>query len=153
MREYGAAIIGAGASGLMAAWGLGKIPGGTVLLECNDKPGKKLLATGNGRCNLSNREICAEHYHGGADWIDELLKSWPAKSLQEEFLRLGLLTCADQQGRIYPRSYQAASVLRGLWSGAVRQGAEIVCGFSAGSIRRKKSGGFIIKSESILILE
>ena len=70
MERWEIAIIGAGAAGLMAAQAAAKAqraqgrPVSVVVLEGNPKPGKKLLATGNGRCNLTNLDAASGHYHG-----------------------------------------------------------------------------------------
>ena len=60
-------IIGGGASGMAAALSAARDPANSVtLLERQARVGRKLLATGNGRCNLTNRELGPEHYHGGS---------------------------------------------------------------------------------------
>ena len=81
-QRYEFAIVGAGASGLMAA-GETVQAGSTIVLEAKQKPGKKLLATGNGRCNLGNRGVSPTHYHGDVERASALLSkklaamSWP----------------------------------------------------------------------------
>ena len=79
MERWSIAVVGAGAAGLMAAWAAarrrkdqGKAPG-VVLLEGNPRPGKKLLATGNGRCNLTNLNAGPSHYHGDVSLAAPLL--------------------------------------------------------------------------------
>ena len=70
MERWEIVVIGAGAAGLMAARAAAKarkargVQGGVLILEGNPKPGKKLLATGNGRCNLTNLNVASDHYHG-----------------------------------------------------------------------------------------
>lgn len=129
MKRYQAAVVGAGASGLAAALAASQGAGDVVVLEGNPKPGKKLLATGNGRCNLTNRHIAPEHYHGDAALAAKFLAQWPASRVEDFFHKLGLLTRADGEGRVYPRSLQAAAVLQALWSACEAAGVELLCGF------------------------
>ena len=58
-------IVGGGPAGLMAALWAAEEGSSVTLLERNDKPGKKLLATGNGKCNITNTDQDIRHYHGG----------------------------------------------------------------------------------------
>lgn len=139
----GAAVIGAGASGLAAALRAAGIPGGVTVLEGNAKPGKKLLATGNGRCNLTNEVISPEHYHGDVRFAAPVLNAWPAARVRRAFLRLGLLTRADGQGRVYPNSLQAASVAEALLSACREQEISIECGCPVERILPVK-GGFLL---------
>lgn len=147
MRKCKAAIIGGGASGLMAACTaaqrLGK--GSVVVLEGNAKPGRKLLATGNGRCNLTNLSIGAGCYHG-APIPPALLAAFTGERIVDEFRRLGLLTRADSQGRVYPSSLQAAAVVQVLCGACRRAGAELVCSFQAESLRPVR-GGWLITAQ------
>ena len=103
-------IIGAGASGLACAIRLKQnIPDSEVIvLERLDKPGKKILATGNGRCNLTNTN---------AENSDTVLSF---------FNDLGLVTKADDEGRVYPYSNQASTVLDTLLDACAELGVEII---------------------------
>lgn len=142
MERYRTAVIGAGASGLMAAWAAGP---GTVLLEANPKPGKKLLATGNGRCNLSNRAVSAARYQGDAALAAPLLADWPSERVVNIFRQMGLLTRADSEGRLYPNSLQAAAVLKALCAACDEAGARTVCGFQVERVVAE-NGGFHISA-------
>ena len=106
-------IIGAGASGLMCAAALqkkAKKKPNMLILDANKKAGRKLLATGNGRCNLTNENMSLEHFHGDTDKLSDLMEEDSYK-VTEFFDDLGLLTTADSEGRVYPYSKQAISVL------------------------------------------
>ena len=111
------AIIGGGASGLMAACAAKRArpEAHVVLFERQPRVGKKLLITGNGRCNLSNRVIERAHYHGGgADEVPAVLVRFGISDAIAFFEGLGLLITEGEQCRLYPRSLQAGSVLDAL---------------------------------------
>jgi predicted Rossmann fold flavoprotein len=108
------AVIGGGAAGLMAACVLARAGAGVTVLERQPRVGKKLLATGNGRCNLTN--ICAskENYHGAQGVAAGILAAFPPARVLAEFEKLGVPARIDSEGRAYPSSNMAASVLDNL---------------------------------------
>lgn len=106
-------IIGGGASGMAAALRAAENPDCQVLLlERQARVGRKLQATGNGRCNLTNLHALEGGYHGDSPAFSRfaLERLSPSKTL-EWFLGLGLLTVAEPSGRVYPFSDQANSVV------------------------------------------
>lgn len=111
------AIIGGGASGLACACELIRLARKNGLkpevciFEKNDRVGKKLLSTGNGRCNMLNLHASAEDYYEAAPFVSHALEKFPAKSNITFFETLGLYTHADEEGRVYPLSNQASGVL------------------------------------------
>ena len=115
MNKYDIAIIGAGAAGSMAAIFARRNNKSVILIERNDKIGKKILATGNGRCNLTNVNSNHSKYHG-ANWkfIDTVLNKFDAKKTMEFFSDLGLVLKEENEGRIFPRNNQAESVVDAL---------------------------------------
>ncbi len=145
MKKFDAVIIGGGASGLMCA-AAAKIHNpklNIAVIEKNDRVGKKLLATGNGRCNLTNKNVAARFYTGSfADKCGALFDRYNPDALLSYFKQLGLITFCDSEGRYYPVSKQASSVLDVLRFNCEESGAEIFCGETVRSIR--KSGGFKI---------
>ena len=107
-------IIGGGASGMMAALTAAEwLPEGSVtLLERQSRLGRKLLATGNGRCNLSNTGCAPERYHGAdPDFMRPALAGFGVEDTLSFFRRLGLVCRVEPGGRVYPWSDQANSVL------------------------------------------
>jgi len=120
---YDAVIIGGGAAGLAAAVSYLRrpAPGRLLLIEANDACGKKLLATGNGRCNISNLSA------------DDYLKT---KSFFES---VGVLFRVEEGGRAYPMSGQAASVRDALMLALEREGAEIRLGARVTRVERVES--------------
>jgi len=105
-------VIGGGSSGLMAAINAARCGAAVVLLERLDRVGKKLLATGNGRCNLSNADCSASRFHGGDPaFIAEILARFPVEKTIDFFEKLGIACKTEDQGKIYPQSDQASAVL------------------------------------------
>ena len=106
-------VIGLGASGASAAIAareagfLGRI----AILEKEKQPLRKVLASGNGRCNLVNTQPIEGHYHGtDPSFASSVIGQMSAKQLLSWFSALGLHTMEDREGRVYPRSFQASSV-------------------------------------------
>ena len=135
-------VIGGGASGMLAA--LTAAEDGenrVVLLERQQRLGRKLLATGNGRCNLTNTAAAPAHYHGAeADFVRPALEKFGPEETLAFFHRLGLLTVTEYGGRVYPLSNSANSVLDVLRFALDRAGVELRCGCPAKEIRRTGTG-------------
>ncbi len=163
------AILGAGASGLMAAIAARRAGARIAILEKNDKAGKKLYATGNGRCNVLNRTAAPEDYRSGegdaAVFAADVFAQCGPAQLLSIFESLGLDTVEEGEGRLYPRSLQAASVVRALERGAFGkipgsgEPAELICGFEAKEVCRETDGRFrvtaadgrVVKARRLLI--
>lgn len=142
-------VIGAGASGLMAAITAGRLGAPVTILERMEKPGKKLLMTGNGRCNLTNlimREPSA--FRGEKpEFACKILEQFGAEDVLDFFHGLGVLT-KERSGYIYPYTDQAATVLDALLLEAGRLGIRIKCKEEAKSIRPLQGGGFQIETNT-----
>lgn len=105
-------IIGGGPGGLMAGIQALKKNKNVTILERNDRPGKKLLASGNGRCNYTNEGISIERYHGtNPKFAHSALSKFGYEEAKEFFSSIGMDTIVLSKGRAYPRSLQASSVL------------------------------------------
>ncbi len=123
--NYQLIIIGGGASGLAAAatasaYGVERI----AVLERSQRVGRKILATGNGRCNLSHTPISAADYYGSVD-VTEILSEFGDAA--DFFETLGLCCRTDEQGRMYPYSMTATAVLDVLRSACMQSGVEEIC--------------------------
>ncbi len=140
------AVVGGGAAGLCAAVACAGNGCHTILLERQNKIGRKLLATGNGRCNISNRNAATEHYHGDQALIDSVIGSFSAADAESFFRSLGVLLREDAEGRLYPYSNQAATILKALQDEAHRLGVTILCDFSPTDLKPAKSG-FLLRSQ------
>lgn len=155
MEKCKIAVIGAGAAGLMAARTAAKTlrerneSGKVVLLEGNAKAGRKLLATGNGRCNLSNENLSESFYHGDTKELPAFLREYDTGKITGAFEEMGLLTVCGERGEgwIYPRSLQAAAVLKALLSACEENG--VSCKYECGIFSvLPHSGGFLLKAEN-----
>ena len=104
-------VIGGGAAGMMAAITAAKEGAQVTILERNDRVGKKILQTGNGKCNLGNRALSVECYHGGdLEWIRDVLEHFDTEDTIRFFQSIGLMV-KEKNGYLYPVCEQAAAVL------------------------------------------
>ncbi len=145
--NYDAVIIGGGASGLMCAISAKQKNHNlrVAIIEKNDRVGKKLLSTGNGRCNLTNKNISSKKYSGSfSSQSSKIWEHYTTDCLLDIFSGLGLMTCSDNEGRIYPLCKQASAVLDVLRFSCERLGAEIFCSDNIKSIRKNNKGFVII---------
>ena len=111
MRTADIAIVGAGASGIMAALMAEQYNKSVLLIERNDRVGKKLLATGNGKCNFSHQNISKEDYYGTlAEAFDTWFDQYGVQDVLSFFASAGMVW-KDKNGYLYPYSEQAATVL------------------------------------------
>lgn len=104
-------IIGGGASGLFLSALLDEHRFKVTILEKEDRVGKKLVRTGNGKCNFTNKDLSLSHFHGEKSIIENVVKEFPLEETLKKFEELGILHSEDDEGRIYPRSLQAHAVL------------------------------------------
>jgi len=109
------AVIGAGAAGMTAAISAARNGAKVRIIEKNKRPGKKILITGNGRCNLSNQKLAPWFYHGsGKPLTEKLFLRFGLKETLAFFRELGLEFYTDTEGRIYPASQQSSGLLDAL---------------------------------------
>ena len=108
-------VIGGGASGMVAAIEAARLGVSVCVLEKKDRVGRKLLTTGNGRCNLSNRDLDFRHYHGSmASRLPKLWKRMDADRVEAFWQSLGIDYVEGEKGKLYPRSLQASAVVNAL---------------------------------------
>ena len=140
-------IIGGGASGMAAALAAAeKEENQVILLERQARVGRKLQATGNGRCNLTNLHAMKDSYHGeNPDFAAGAIESFPVGKTLEWFKGLGLYTVAEDSGRVYPYSDQANSVVDVLRFGLEKENIQVKTGFEVIKVK-KAEDGFIVQS-------
>lgn len=150
LKNFDVLIIGGGASGLMCALAAKNKNRNiaVAIIEKNDRVGKKLLSTGNGRCNLTNQNISKADYVGSfAEKSDYIFKKYTTEYLLNIFKDLGLVTFCDNEGRYYPMCKQASAVLDVLRFGCERLDVKIFCGENIKKIN-KKNGSFVVQTEN-----
>lgn len=105
-------VVGGGASGMMAAIVAKRNDSDVILLERNERLGKKLLATGNGRCNYTNINLSNINYHGkNPKFTYSALGSFDVDMTISFFERLGISPFVEEDGRVFPMSLQSSSML------------------------------------------
>ena len=140
-------IIGAGASGMAAALAAAENPDvQVILMERQARVGKKLSATGNGRCNLTNLHALEGGYHGDdASFAETALKAFDVEKTLEWFSSLGLYTVAEESGKVYPYSDQANSVVDILRFALEKENIWLLTGFEVTKVK-KAGDGFRVES-------
>ena len=138
-------ILGGGAAGLCAAAALGEYGLRVTVLERLDRVGKKLLATGNGRCNLSNADMDASHYGESAGFVRRVYAKTPPDAVAAFLSRLGLMTL-QEEGRIYPRTLAASSVLDVLRAGCARPNVTLQTGCDVQALSPSRHGGWNVRT-------
>ena len=128
-------IIGAGAAGLCAAIVRARTGQKVMLLEQNSKVGKKILVSGNGKCNIDNKYIDKRRFHSqNPSFVEEVLEGYDFSVVKKLFTSLGLELIEGKEGKMFPMSLQASSVVELLEYEAKRVGVEIVCDCIVNSI-------------------
>ncbi len=147
MSDYETVVIGGGAAGIVAAISAKRKGAGVLLCEKNPSLGRKILASGSGRCNLLNKDLSEKYYNAGAKiLVKSIFAKFGRERIKEFFKELGLELYAEE-GRIFPITNQAASVLRVLEIELKRSSVAVEFNFEVVDI--KASGnGFTVVSKS-----
>ena len=145
-------IIGGGASGMAAALSAAEQPGAEViLLERQARLGKKLSATGNGRCNLSNLHADEGGYHGEKPcYIAPAMARYNVENTLSWFETLGLYTVTEPSGKVYPYSDQANSVVDVLRFALEKSNITVKTGFEVEKVRKSPEGFTITAQQETL---
>ncbi len=142
-------IIGGGASGMAAAIAAAREGANVTIFEKEARVGRKLLATGNGKCNYSNTNYEGRIYNEGSeDFVDKVLKAVSPEETLAFFKDLGIYPRFESEGRVYPASEQAASVVDALRFELDRlPNIEVINShWIKGIVRREATGGFFTVS-------
>lgn len=144
------AIIGGGASGLAAAIAASRAPGCHIhIFERQNRVGRKLLATGNGRCNLSNANVTPANYYGAEpEFVIPSLTAFDFQNTMEFFHDLGLYTVQESSGKVYPWSDQAGSVVDVLRFALQKPNLELHTGFEVRRVQKLTSGFRVMGADS-----
>ena len=133
-------IVGAGPAGMMAALEAAKRGARVLLFDTNRMVGRKLLVTGNGRCNLTNEGVAADRYVcADPAFLQTALAAFGRLELLAALWDLGVITYATHDGWVYPVSNSAATVADALAAGLEQAGVEVRLLTKIGGIRRQGS--------------
>lgn len=131
-------VVGGGAAGLMAAISSARTGQKVMLLEQNTKIGKKILVSGNGKCNIDNKYIQPNRFHGqNSDFIEKVLEGYGFEVIEKFFTSIGLELIEGKEGKMFPMSLQASSVVELLEYEAKKLGIQILCDCAVTSIDKK----------------
>lgn len=140
-------IIGGGASGLAAAIEAARAGAQVTIIEHMDRVGKKILSTGNGRCNLTNLRMESDCFRSSQKSFPmKVIEGFPVEETLEFFGILGIVP-KNRNGYIYPNSDQASSVLDVLRSETSHLGVEVLLSCHVKEIREGDHGGFAILTD------
>ncbi|MEJ2108788.1 MAG: aminoacetone oxidase family FAD-binding enzyme, partial [Acidobacteriota bacterium] len=157
--EQGVVVVGGGAAGMAAALAASRQGATVTVLERMHRVGKKLLATGNGRCNFTNSDLSIDHYHGGnPQFILDVLNQFHLSDTLSFFEKLGVEPVVENDGYIYPASGQSSSVLDVLRYEMNRLGVEVVCDTKIDRVEKigagyqcRSSDGTVYSAASVIL--
>ena len=136
---YDVLIIGAGASGLLCALECARARKRVLILEKDALSGRKILASGNGRCNLTNAHVSPAFYHAPQELIEKTLNRFSFADCKKYFEDLGVLLVQEDNGRFFPATGKATAVLEPLKLAALENGAELKTAQEVIKIKRGKT--------------
>ena len=137
-------ILGGGAAGLCACAALSRAGLRVTVVEKLDRVGKKIMAAGNGRCNISNADMNPAYYGEAAPFVSRVYRETPPDEVLSFFSSLGLMT-AQEEGRIYPRTMMASSVLDVLRRACECDHVRLATGCEAVSLTPSRRGGWSVQ--------
>ncbi|ADJ26620.1 HI0933 family protein [Dehalogenimonas lykanthroporepellens BL-DC-9] len=158
MSQYTTVIIGGGAAGICAAIMLARAGRQAVICEKTDRLGRKLAASGNGRCNLLNDRLGPEFYNAEARVLtDAVFSRFDHDRILEFFHSLGVATWS-QDGRVFPRTNQAATVIKALELELRRLAVPVRTGFDcrsveghSGDFQARSADGQTVRGDRVII--
>ena len=159
MSEPRVLIIGGGAAGLSAAIIAARLGAAVTLLERDARVGRKILVSGNGRCNLTNLSISPQAYNH-PQFVEPVLGAYSCEAIRSFFGTMGLLTTADDEGRVYPVTNAAGSVLDVMRFECAHLGVDVRCEVEAASISAMPDSaglevashdGVVVRAEAVIV--
>jgi predicted Rossmann fold flavoprotein len=149
LREV--AVVGAGAAGLAAAIFAARRlgPGRVLLLDSARRPGAKILVSGGGRCNVTNREVTDRDFNGGPrPLLRRVLRAFTAEDAASFFRELGVALHEEEDGKLFPDTHKARTVLDALLAEAARRGVELRTGLRVSGVEARGTDGFFLSAGS-----
>ncbi|MGN0797677.1 MAG: aminoacetone oxidase family FAD-binding enzyme [Christensenellales bacterium] len=147
--DFDVIIIGGGVSGIVCAIECARNKR-VALIEAGDKIGKKILVSGNGRCNLSNEDMGVEHYN--SEFVAPILARYNCQKVRDKLLEYGLVT-KSEDGRIYPYSESATAVLNVFLSALRARGVSVITNALATEIAPQTKGWRVATSQGAFSAE
>ncbi len=148
MKKYDVIVIGGGLAGIIASLELKKRGVNCALIEAKDRIGKKILASGNGKCNILNSNLSSDKYN--SNFVDYVIDKYNYNYLHNYYSNMGIVLKEDQEGRVYPYSESATTILSVLLSQLEKYNVDIILNSKVLSISKKDC--FVIKMENESIL-
>ena len=149
-KLYDVAVVGGGAAGSMAAIRAGQLGKSVILIERNSSIGMKMMITGKGRCNITNTasiEVFIKKFSPGGEFLRSAFFSFSSEDMMEFFRSKGLELKAERQGRVFPVTDKARSVIDVLEDYLKEGGVDVAYGMRIVDIKRK-NGSFILFCEN-----
>lgn len=147
-------IVGAGAAGLCAAITAARNGRNVTLLEQNSKPGKKILVSGNGKCNITNAAISPVRFHSqNPEFVAQVLEGYGVERVKNFFDSIGLPLIEGKEGKMFPMSLQAGSVTELLEYEAETLGVEIITACEVLKIDKEKNHFLLKTSQGTMLCE
>jgi predicted Rossmann fold flavoprotein len=148
MRSKKIIVVGGGAAGMTAAISAGRLGADVTILEKNPRVGKKILATGNGRCNYTNVNVNVSCYNGNnPKFTYSALSDFTIEETISFFEKLGIEHKVEDLGKVFPMSDQASSILDVLLYELNNIGVNIICDANVKNIL-KDENRFVVQVES-----
>lgn len=152
-------VVGGGAAGMIAAISARRMGADVTIIERNPRVGKKIIATGNGRCNFTNINCDHTYYYGGnSEFVQDALSVFSVKDTLQFFKNLGIEPKEEESGKVFPMSDQASSVLDVLLYELNELEANIICNACVKNITKKDrsffvetENGDVISGESVIV--
>ena len=143
---YDLAVIGGGAAGLAAAVAASRAGDRVIVLESSNRLGKKIMTSGNGRCNLMNTGF--PRYYGDSDFACQVIRRCDAEAQKLFWHSIGLITASDSDNRVYPCTFQSSTVVSVLKNALRIYGTDTVLNTSVTGCVQKNKREFCLVSDS-----
>ncbi|NUQ35123.1 MAG: aminoacetone oxidase family FAD-binding enzyme, partial [Planctomycetaceae bacterium] len=140
--DFDVCVVGGGAAGFMAAMEAAKHGASVVLLERNERAGKKILISGGGKCNITNIDVSLDRYHGTHPrFIQDALRSFDQSALRAWLAEIGVETVeGENYGKVWPVSMMSKTVVAALEQALTDAGGELHTGRDVVGVERTEKG-------------